>query len=285
MTLWRTDAMAPPSIVISGKVFRAVLFDLDGVVTDTARVHRSAWRRLFHELTQHGDVGDVELSDEDYRRYIDGKLRAEGLQSYLDSRQAVIPPGTPDDSPDAITIGNLLRSKDRYFLAELDRRSVEVIVSTVRWIQELRSAGVRTALVSASRNARYVLESAKLADYFDIRLDGVDAAKLGLQGKPDPETYVEAAHRLKIPPSECVVVEDAIAGIQAAHHGGFGLCIGLGPEENLAAMTKSGADLAVTDLGQVDYHFVTEATAEADNYDPGCEVCANGSDPSWSLEY
>ncbi|MCJ0903316.1 HAD family phosphatase [Rhodococcus sp. ARC_M6] len=247
-----TDTPSRASIMIGGKVFRAVLFDMDGVVTDTARLHLSAWRRLFQDLTEHSDMGNVELSDDDYRRYIDGKDRRRGLMSYLDSRHAVVPPGTPDDSPNAMTIRNLLRRKNTYFLDELGRSGVEVIAPTVRWIQQLRSMGVRTAVVSASKNARYVLDRAGLTDYFDTRVDGIDTAKLGLRGKPDPDTYAEAARRLSMSPSECVVVEDATAGIRAARSGGFGLCVGLGPAENFAALTESGADVAVSDISQID---------------------------------
>ncbi|MFE4500037.1 HAD-IA family hydrolase [Rhodococcus sp. NPDC056743] len=285
MTIWHSDGTPRASIVIDGKALRAVLFDMDGVVTDTAKVHLAAWRRLFHYLSEHGGIGDVELSDHDYRQYIDGKERARGLQSYLTSRDAVLPLGNSDDSPDAVTISSLLRRKNAYFLEELARHRVDVIVPTVRWIQQLRSAGVYTAIVSASRNAKFVLDSAHLADLFDIRFDGIDAAKLGLSGKPNPDTYREAAARLSIPPAECVVVEDATAGIRAAHCGGFGMCVGLGPAENAADLTDSGADLVVSDVSEIDFRFVTSALAEGDNDDAACELCTDGADASWSLEY
>ncbi|MDI9914472.1 beta-phosphoglucomutase family hydrolase [Rhodococcus sp. IEGM 1379] len=249
----QTETPSRASIMIGGKAFRAVLFDMDGVVTDTARLHLAAWHRLFQDLTERGDVGNVELNDDDYRQYIDGKDRGRGLMSYLDSRRVVVPPGTPDDSPNAITIRNLLRRKNTYFLDELDRNGVEVIAPTVRWIQQLRSMGVRTAVVSASKNARFVLDRAGLTNYFDARVDGIDTATLGLSGKPDPDTYIEAARRLSMSPSECVVVEDATAGIRAGRSGGFGLCVGLGPTENFAALTESGADVAVSDVSQIDY--------------------------------
>ncbi|WP_092807781.1 HAD-IA family hydrolase [Rhodococcus globerulus] len=285
MTIWRADETLRASIVIDGEVFRAVLFDMDGVVTDTAKVHLAAWRRLFHYLTERGGVGDVELSDDDYRRYIDGKARAQGLQSYLTSRNVVLPLGNSEGSPNAVTIAGLLGRKNTYFLEELGRHRVEVIVPTVRWIQQLRSAGVHTAIVSASRNAKFVLDSAHLANLFDIRCDGIDAAKRGLAGKPNPDTYMEAAARLSVPPSECVVIEDATAGIRAANSGGFGLSIGLGPAENVADLIGSGADFVVSDVSEIVYHFVTSASAEGDNNDAACELCTDGADPSWSLEY
>jgi beta-phosphoglucomutase family hydrolase len=285
MTVWHADGTPRASIVIDGKALRAILFDMDGVVTDTAKVHLAAWRRLFHYLSERGGVGDVELSDRDYRQYIDGKERARGLQSYLTSRDVVLPLGNSDDSPDTVTINSLLRRKNSYFLEELARHRVDVIVATVRWIQQLRSAGVYTAIVSASRNAKFVLDSAHLADLFDIRFDGIDAAKLGLSGKPNPDTYLEAAARLSVPAAECVVVEDATAGIRAAHSGGFGMCVGLGPAENVANLTDSGADLVVSDVSEIDYHFVTAAPVEGDNHDAACELCTDGADPSWSLEY
>lgn len=285
MTIWRADETLRGALAIDGTVFRAVLFDMDGVVTDTAKVHLAAWRRLFHYLTERGVVGDVELSDHDYRRYIDGKARVQGLQSYLASRDVVLPLGSTDDSPNLVTIASLLGRKNTYFLEELGRQNIEVIVPTVRWIQQLRSAGVHTAIVSASRNAKFVLESAHLANLFDIRCDGIDAAKLGLAGKPNPDTYVEAAARLSVPPSECVVIEDATSGIRAAKSGGFGLSIGLGPPAHVADLIDSGADIVVSDVSKINYHFVASASAEGDNDDAACALCCDGADPEWSLEY
>ena len=285
MTIWRAATSDHASVIIRRRVFRAVLFDMDGVVTDTRHTHRAAWGRLFHELSAHGDVGDVELDDEDYREFIDAKERQKGLRSYLEARNIELPPGHPDDPPDATTVNNLLERKNRFFLAELEREGVGVIVPTVRWIQQLRAAGVLTAVVSASKNARRVLENACVSDYFDIRLDGADIALLGLDGKPDPDTYLETARRLSIPPAECVVVEDSIAGIRAARSGGFGLRIGLGPSENLESLTENGADLAVTAIGEVNFHFVTATTREGDNHDPGCRLCISGNEPNSTLEY
>lgn len=262
MTTPHRNTPAAASIIIGGKIFRAVLFDMDGVVTDTARIHLSAWRQLFHDLTEHADLGNVELGDDDYRKYIDGKDRVLGLSSYLRSRHVVVPQGNPDDPAGAITFRNLLHRKNTYFLEELDRSGVEVITPTIRWIQQLHSLGIRTAVVSASRNARCVLDRANIADYFDTRIDGIDAEKCGLRSKPDPDTFAEAARQLEISPVECVVVEDAVAGIRAARSGGFGLCVGLGPEENHAALAESGADVVVADVSQIDYRFVATSGIE-----------------------
>ena len=142
-----------------------------------------------------------------------------------------------------------------------------MIRPTLRWIRQLRSRGVRTAVVSASRNARLVLDRAVIADFFDTRVYGTDAENMDLRGKPHPDTLVEAARRLSIPPAKCVVVEDATAGIRAARSGGFGLCIGLGPEENGEALTESGADIVVSDVSQIDYRFVAPVRINFDNHE------------------
>ncbi|MBQ9057056.1 HAD-IA family hydrolase [Rhodococcus sp. D-46] len=285
MSIWRPENSEHASVVIGGQVFRAVLFDMDGVVTDTRQTHRAAWGCLFHELSESGGVGNVELDDESYREFIDGKERNAGLRSYLNSRNIELPLGTPDDLVGSATVENLLERKNRFFLAELEREGVGVIAPTVRWIRQLRAAGVRTALVSASKNAPRVLEAACLSSCFDIRLDGGDIALLGLDGKPSPDTYREAARRLAIPPAECVVVEDSIAGIRAARSGGFGLPIGLGSSEHLRALTENGAELAVTDIGEIDFRFVRPTAREGDNHDPGCRLCGVGNETDSTLEY
>jgi alpha,alpha-trehalase len=234
----------------------AVLFDLDGVVTDTASVHAAAWKRLFDEfLSGRGAGGDEDLgpfSDEDYLRHVDGVPRADGVRRFLRSRGIELPDGEPGDGPDAPTANGLGNRKDRLFQERLAADGVETFGSTVELVRALRAAGVGVAVFSASRNCQAVLEAAGLGDLFPVRVDGVVAAELGLPGKPDPAVLLEAARRLGAEPGRSVVVEDAEAGVEAGRRGGFALVIGVdraGAPERLAG---SGADVVVADLAEVE---------------------------------
>lgn len=233
--------------------FDAVVFDLDGVVTRTETVHAAAWKALFDEfLAARGnalgdDLGtfDVEL---DYRRYVDGKPRYKGVRSFLASRGLELPEGEPGDPEDAETVCGLGNRKNRYFLERLAADGVEVYPATVDALKAVRELGVATALVSSSKNADAVLAAAGLTDLFDTRLDGVLAEKLGLMGKPAPDTFLEAARRIGVEPRRAVVVEDAIAGVQAARRGGFGRVVALDRARQTAALRAAGADVVLLDL-------------------------------------
>ncbi|MCW1960333.1 MAG: HAD-IA family hydrolase, partial [Mycobacterium sp.] len=195
----------------------AVLFDLDGVVTDTAAIHQAAWAELFatYQFTPH-----------DYRHHIDGKPRYDGVRDFLASRGVTLPWGEVTDSPSAQTICGLGNRKQELFAAKI-AAGVPVFESTVALVKLLREAGVRVGIFSASRNCADVLASAGLTDLFEVRVDGVLAAELGLPGKPDPAILLEAARRLASRPGRTAVVEDSEAGASAARAGGFGLVIGV----------------------------------------------------------
>ncbi|HDZ75770.1 MAG TPA: trehalose-phosphatase [Aurantimonas coralicida] len=232
--------------------FDAAIFDLDGVVTRTARVHAAAWKRLFDEYLKRraGATGAPfrPFLDDDYRRYVDGKPRYDGVESFLQSRGIALPPGAATDPPDRETIAGLGNRKNQYFHKSLEKDGVEVFESSVALIRELRACGVKTALVSSSRNARAVLAAAGLTDLFDVCVDGTDAHQLDLKGKPRPDIFLAAAKALGVPPKRAAVFEDAISGVQAGRAGDFGVVVGVDRAGQAAALREAGADIVVADL-------------------------------------
>jgi alpha,alpha-trehalase len=234
----------------------AVIFDMDGVVTDTASVHAAAWKRLFDGyLTERSPRTGQSFQpfdvEDDYRRYVDGKPRYEGVRSFLASRGISLPDGDPWDPPERETVCGLGNRKNGYFLAHLKQRGADAYPSTVSLVRDLQARSVRVAVVSASRNMAEVLASAGLSDLFRVKVDGVDADKLGLSGKPDPAIFLEAATRLGVEPARAAVVEDALAGVEAGRRGRFGLVIGVDRTGHAVALGEAGADVVVRDLGEV----------------------------------
>ncbi len=241
---------------ISLSEFDAVITDMDGVVTRTASVHAEAWKRLFDEYLKKREArgeGPYEPfdPDSDYRRYVDGKPRYDGVASFLAARGIVLPYGTPADSPRRETVCGLGNKKDGYFLRLLGERGAGVYKSTVDLLHRLKVLGLKAGVFSASKHCAAVLAAAGVEDLFDVRVDGVTAEELGLPGKPDPAMLLEAARRLAVTPKRTVVIEDAIAGVQAGAAGKFGLVIGVNRTGNPGQLTGSGADLEVDDLSRV----------------------------------
>ncbi len=234
----------------------AFIFDTDGVVTRTATVHAAAWKAMFDVFlaARAAETGEpfVPFGDEDYRRYVDGRARYDGVAAFLESRSIRLPPGHPDDSPEVATVCGLGNRKNEAFLAEVQEHGVEAFSSTLEFVEALHEQGVRSAVVSASENCREILESAGAAEHFEVRVDGLDAAALGLAGKPDPALFLEAARRLAVAPDAAAVVEDAIAGVQAGRRGGFGLVVGLDRAGDPAALAASGADIVASDLSELE---------------------------------
>jgi len=237
--------------------YEAVIFDMDGVVTDTAAVHAAAWKELFDAALADPRAGlahvpepfDVEA---DYRRYVDGRSREDGVAAFLAARGISLPTGTPDDRPDAWTVRGLAARKNELFLALLAEHGVRAFKGTLDLLRRLRAGGVPVGLVTASRNADAMLASADLAELFSVVVDGTVAAALDLPGKPDPATFLEAARRLGVAPPGTAVVEDATAGVEAARRGGFGLVVGIdraGAREQLEA---AGADVVLADVALLD---------------------------------
>ncbi|MFQ5992179.1 MAG: beta-phosphoglucomutase family hydrolase, partial [Nitrospiraceae bacterium] len=208
--------------------FQAFIFDLDGVVTKTAQVHATAWKKLFdryleERTKQEGKTFRPFDANLDYRRYVDGKPRYEGVKSFLESRGVTVPYGDPADEPDEDSICGLGNKKSLYFIQALKARDVETFPSTLALIREARAQGIKTAIVSSSKNCAAVLDAAGLTGLFDAKVDGVDLARNHLKGKPEPDMFLQAARLLGVAPERAVIFEDALAGVQAARQGSFGL--------------------------------------------------------------
>jgi trehalose 6-phosphate phosphatase len=243
-------------VKISKKQVDAVVFDLDGVVTKTAGVHAAAWKRLFDEYlaeraAREGRPFRSFDVDADYRRYVDGKPRYDGVASFLESRGISLGYGEPSDPPDRETVCGLGNRKNSYFQEHVAKHGVNVYESTIDLIRGLRAHGVKTAIISASRNCEAILKATNMTELFDAKVDGVDAEQLGLPGKPDPAMLLEAARRLRVVPQRAVIVEDAIAGVQAARDGHFGLVIGVSRSGETGVLKDNGADVEVADLNEV----------------------------------
>jgi len=240
-------------VVIDPRRHDAVIFDLDGVVTDTASVHAEAWKATFDEFLARRPARPHEdhspFTTDEYRRLVDGKPRLDGITDFLASRGISLPRGGPDDAGD--TISGLGNRKQRNFLKRLNA-GVPVFDSTVALVRRLTEAGVRTAVYSSSRNCWQVLEAAGLGELFGVRVDGVDADRLGLPGKPAPAMLLEAARRLGSAPERTVVIEDADAGVQAGRAAGVALVIGVDRTGRGDQLLRSGADVVVGDLAEVE---------------------------------
>lgn len=248
-----SDVGAP--VRIDPRQHDAVLFDLDGVITDTASMHQAAWKELFDDYLSRREPSAAENHDAftaaDYRHFIDGKPRYDGVRDFLASRGVALPCGEPSDSGDEDTVYGLGHRKQQHFALQI-AAGVPVFESTITLVRRLKDAGVAVAVFSASRNCAAVLDSAGIADLFGVRVDGVVAEDLHLPGEPDPAMLIEAARRLGVRPGRAVVVEDAEVGVTAARAGGFGLVIGVDRTgETGAELSAFGADAVVGDLSQV----------------------------------
>ena len=231
-----------------------VIFDMDGVVSDTARIHQRCWKLVFDDYLRHRSAGtgeDLRLFHEgDYVRYVDGKPRYDGVESFLASRHISLPRGTPSNAPGEESICALGNLKDRIFEQAVAEDGVSLFDSTIVFLRTLRSHGIRTALISSSRHARVMLETAGITNLFDTIVDGIDAEALGLPGKPDPAIFVAAAQRIDVAPARAAVVEDALAGVEAGHRGCFGFVIGIGIGSHADELLDHGASVVVADLSE-----------------------------------
>jgi beta-phosphoglucomutase family hydrolase len=243
-------------IRLSRRDWNAVLFDLDGVLTDTARVHAAAWKALFDELLRRraAETGEPFRPFDaraDYLAFVGGRRREEGVRTFLAARGIVLPEGADTDPAEALTVAALARRKQALFLEALRREGVEPAPGAVALLRALRRLRMPVAVVSASRNCAAVLAAAGLDGLVDLWVDGQTVAALGLAGKPAPDTFLEAARRLGVPPALSVVFEDALAGVEAARRGGFGLVVGVDRGGQAEALRRSGADVVVRDLTEV----------------------------------
>jgi beta-phosphoglucomutase family hydrolase len=235
---------------------RACLFDLDGVLTQTARVHAQAWKEMFDAFLRQRSERSGEPfvpfdAIADYNAYVDGKPRYDGVRSFLASRGIELPEGDPGDAPSAETVCGLGNRKNELVLALLRRDGVEVYDGSVLYVRAVRDAGLHRAVVSASANTREVLKAAEIEDLFEVRIDGIVAAERHLRGKPAPDPFLAAAAELKVPAGEAAVFEDALAGVEAGRAGNFGYVVGVDRVGQREALLEHGADIVVDDLAEL----------------------------------
>lgn len=244
--------LTEPVVIVAAEV-DAVIFDMDGVVTDTTGAHQAAWKHVFDDfLTRHvgPDAAPFDRSI-DYLKYVDGKPRYDGVRSFLASRGITVAAGSPSDPPGADTVHGIGNRKNDEFLAHIAAYGAAAYPSTLHLIDRLHRAGVRTGLITSSQNARTVLDAADVPDVFDVIVDGKVAVQRGLAGKPSPAVFLAAIDAMGVDPERAVVVEDAISGVVAGRTGGFGLVIGVARGDNVARLRAAGADVVVTDLAAV----------------------------------
>ncbi|MEU6465661.1 beta-phosphoglucomutase family hydrolase [Streptomyces sp. NPDC046976] len=235
---------------------RACLFDLDGVLTQTAKVHAAAWKEMFdaylRERAQREGTQFVPFDAvRDYDEYVDGRPREDGVRTFLAARGVRLPEGSPQDPPDAETVQALGARKNELVLRRIREDGVEPYEGSVRFLHEVRAAGLACAVVSSSANARDVLAAAGIADLFDERVDGVVTRERRLRGKPAPDTYLEAARELSVEPGAAAVFEDALAGVEAGRAGRFGLVVGVDRVGQAEQLQAHGADIVVRDLAEL----------------------------------
>ncbi|MCB8998496.1 MAG: beta-phosphoglucomutase family hydrolase [Bacteroidales bacterium] len=236
--------------------FKAVIFDLDGVITKTALVHSSAWSRMFNDYLAYRNkvYGENQARfehEKDYLPYVDGKPRYKGVSDFLVSRSIHIEFGDPADSPEKETVCGLGNRKNEYFNNILETDGVEVYDSTLKLLHELISSGIKVGVASSSANCRKVLERAGIIQLFETRVDGEVSARLGLKGKPEPDIFTTASDNLGVNYKDAIVVEDAVSGVQAGKKGNFGLVLGIAREGNASELLKNGADIAVSDIAEI----------------------------------
>jgi beta-phosphoglucomutase family hydrolase len=236
--------------------YDAVLFDLDGVITDTANMHAACWKQMFDEYLQKRAVerGEPFRPFEvptDYLLYVDGKPRFDGVRDFLTSRGIQLPEGSPDDSPQAETVCGLGNRKNELVNKVIEEVGVEPYEGTVKLINQLRHQGFKIAVVTSSQNCEAVLKAAKLDAFFEVRVDGNTIHAQHLAGKPAPDTFLTGAQQLGVDPTRAVVVEDAISGVEAGRNGNFGLVIGVARKGNAEELRHYGANVVVNDLGEL----------------------------------
>jgi beta-phosphoglucomutase family hydrolase len=242
--------------VISRAQYDAVLLDLDGVITDTAKLHAACWKQMFDEYlrnraTQTGEAFRPFDLATDYRLYVDGKPRFDGVRDFLASRGLQLPEGSPDDPPQVETVGGLGNRKNDLINDIIQEVGVEAYGGSVKLIHQLRDQRFKIAVVTSSQNCTAVLKAAKLDALFDVQVDGNVIEAQQLAGKPAPDTFLMAAKLLGVEPTRTVVIEDAISGVQAGSAGNFGLVIGVARKGNAEELKHHGAHLVVNDLGEL----------------------------------
>ncbi|WP_265445390.1 beta-phosphoglucomutase family hydrolase [Flexivirga meconopsidis] len=228
------------------------LFDLDGVLTDTASVHRTAWKQMFDEYLKAKDGNDFQpFTDDDYNRYVDGKPRQDGVRDFLTSRHITLPDGDPDDEPAKETVWGLGNRKNALVQSTIKKDGVTVYEGSRRYLQLAQQAGLRRIVVSSSANTAMVLEVTGLGEYVEGRVDGVTLAEQDIKGKPAPDSFLAGAKLAGATPDQSVVFEDAVSGVQAGRAGKFGYVVGVDRVDHADELRKNGADVVVQDLAEL----------------------------------
>jgi beta-phosphoglucomutase family hydrolase len=252
----RSTGQQESNSAISRDQYDAILLDLDGVITDTASIHAACWKQMFDEYlqkiaTQRGDAFRPFDIATDYRLYVDGKPRYDGVRDFLTSRGIQLPEGRPDDPPEAETVDGLGNRKNDLVNKIIEEKGVEPYEGSVELIRQLRDREFKIAVVTSSQNCTAVLKAAKLDGVFDVQVDGNVIHAQHLAGKPAPDSYLMAATLLGIEPARAVVIEDALSGVEAGCNGKFGLVIGVARKGNAEELRRHGANLVVNDLGEL----------------------------------
>ncbi|HEV2781182.1 MAG TPA: beta-phosphoglucomutase family hydrolase [Actinophytocola sp.] len=231
---------------------RAGLFDLDGVLTSTADLHRAAWREMFDDfLRRREGPGFVPFSDRDYADHVDGRPRFDGVREFLASRGIVLPEGEPDDPPSAETVHGVGNRKNELVQRIIAERGVTPYPGSVRYLEAARDAGLAIAVVTSSANGAAVLTAANLMPFVQALIDGVVIVRDGLRGKPAPDSFLAGAKALGVAPENAAVFEDALAGVRAGRAGAFGYVVGVNRADQADALRAQGADVVVDDLAEL----------------------------------
>ena len=243
--------------------FDAVIFDMDGVITQTAEVHSLAWKKMFDEYLHFREIERGEPFREfthadDYLSFVDGRPRYKGVETFLDSRGIQIPFGKPEDEPGKETVCGLGNKKNELFNKMLEADGVGVYDSTIKLIKELLEKGVKVGVATSSKNCALILKKTGIADLFETRVDGIVSAELGLKGKPEPDIFTTATDNLGVKHHRAIIVEDAVSGVQAGRKGHFGLIIGVARDNNAHELKTNGADYVVEDLSELDADDLNE---------------------------
>ena len=260
----------------------AAIFDLDGVITDTAAVHSAAWKETFdtylrHREEKHGEPFRPFTHEKDYLPYVDGKPRYEGVRSFLESRGIQLPFGSPADGPELETICGIGNKKNQAFNEVLARDGAKVYPGTIAFIQALKKRGIKVGAASSSKNCAAILRAAGVEELFQVIVDGITSAQLELKGKPEPDIFTHAAKLLSAAPSRTLIVEDAVSGVQAGSRGNFGLVLGIARENNSEELLAQGADMAVRDLSEISLETVIEWFERGED---GWCIVYHGYDPA-----
>lgn len=246
--------------------FDAVIFDMDGVITQTASVHSLAWKKMFDEYLRHREQIHGEPFREfthayDYLAFVDGRPRYKGVEAFLNSRCINIPFGSPEDEPKKETVCGLGNRKNEFFNQVVEEDGVGLYDSTLKLINELLAKGIRVGLATSSKNGDFVLNKAGILHLFETRVDGIVSAQQGLKGKPEPDIFTTACGNLGATPGRAIVVEDAVSGVQAGAKGKFALVIGIARENNAHELKINGADVVVADLAETSLEIINQWVA------------------------